>query len=63
MKDEKAQLDLLDRILGRNLNWVASADAKVTPMLAINTAMLGVIAALAPKAVDSTRKCTTREAG
>jgi len=54
MEDEKAQLDLLDRILGRNLNWVASADAKVTPMLAINTAMLGVIAALVPKATDWT---------
>lgn len=52
MKDDKTQLDLLDRILGRNLNWVASADSKVTPMLAINTAMLGVIAALVPKASD-----------
>ena len=50
MQDDQAQLDLLDRILGRNLAWITAADAKVTPLLAINTTMLGVLATLAPQA-------------
>lgn len=48
MNDPTTLLNLLDRILTRNLAWIATADAKIAPILAINTAMLGVIAALAP---------------
>ncbi|MEQ1856245.1 MAG: Pycsar system effector family protein [Longimicrobiales bacterium] len=44
------RLDLIDRILGRNLDWVAAADGKVAPILAMDTAMLGVMAALVPSA-------------
>jgi hypothetical protein len=43
-----SRLDLVDRILSRNLSWVAAADTKIAPVLAIDTAMLGVLAALAP---------------
>ena len=47
--NEKATLfDLIDRILTRNLGWVAAADAKIAPILAISTAMLGALAALIP---------------
>ncbi len=49
MADDETRLDLLDRILGRNLQWVAAADSKVAPILALDTGMLGVIAALFPK--------------
>lgn len=49
MADDKALLDLLDRILGRNLGWIATADSKVAPILAVDTAMLGVLAALVPR--------------
>ena len=46
------EIDLIDRILSRNLSWVAAADSKVTPVLAIDTAMLGVLAALVPSAAS-----------
>lgn len=49
MADDQTRLDLLDRILGRNLQWVSAADSKVAPILALDTGMLGVIAALFPK--------------
>jgi hypothetical protein len=50
MNQTASRLDLVDRILSRNLSWVAAADAKIAPILAIDTAMLGFIAALAPAA-------------
>lgn len=37
----------LQNLLNLQLNWIQAADAKVTALFAINTAMLGVIAALA----------------
>src|SRR5439155_4799082 len=46
------EIDLIDRILSRNLSWVAAADSKVTPVLAIDTAMLGVLAAFVPSAAS-----------
>lgn len=42
-------VEQLENILGRLLHWISSADAKTTPILAITTSMLGVVAALAPK--------------
>jgi hypothetical protein len=43
-------LELSSGILERNLSWISSADSKISPVLAINTAMLGVIIALLPTA-------------
>lgn len=43
------KLELLDRILERNLNWISSADSKGTQLFAVNSAMLAVLAALVPK--------------
>lgn len=42
----------LDRILERNLAWIAAADSKTAPILAVDTAMLGVLAALTPAPPD-----------
>jgi|SRR6267142_1870086 len=44
------EIELVDRILSRNLDWISAADSKVAPILAIDTAMLGVLAALVPSA-------------
>ena len=38
-------IEMLERILDRNLRWIAAADSKVAPTLAITTAMLGTLAA------------------
>lgn len=35
-------------LLSKQLSWISAADSKVAPMFAINTAMLGVLAALIP---------------
>jgi hypothetical protein len=48
MASDEARLNLLLGVLERNLMWVAAADSKVGPVLALDTAMLGVLAALAP---------------
>ena len=48
MNDQNELLELFDRILTRNLAWISSADSKIAPILAINTAMLAVIVALIP---------------
>jgi hypothetical protein len=48
MKDEQTRLDLVDRLLARNLAWVAAADAKVPAVFAIDAAMLGTLVALLP---------------
>ena len=50
MEDNYKIFDLLDRILNRNLQWISAADSKITPVLAIDTAMLSVLAALVPRA-------------
>lgn len=47
MKDNIA---FLEKTLARLLEWVSVADAKIPLVLAISTSMLGVIAALFPKA-------------
>jgi hypothetical protein len=47
MKDNIA---FLEKTLARLLEWVRAADAKIPPVLAITMSMLGVIAALVPKA-------------
>lgn len=44
------KLDLLDRILAKNLAWISSADTKGTLLFAIDSAMLAVMAALVPPA-------------
>lgn len=52
MASMSPEIDLIDRILERNLAWIAAADSKVTPILAVDTAMLGVLAALVPAAAS-----------
>ena len=41
---------IADKLLSLQLKWVAAADAKVSPVFAIDTAMLGALAALVPSA-------------
>jgi hypothetical protein len=48
MTTESDRADLAKHILALNLGWIVSADSKVGPIFAIDTAMLGTIAALAP---------------
>ena len=48
MKAER-QVEILEKNLTRNLAWISAADTRVAPLFAINTAMLGVVAALLPK--------------
>ena len=43
------QIDQLENTMNRVLHWIETADSKTAPVLAIVTAMLGTIAALAPK--------------
>lgn len=47
--EQISSLDVLEKTLERMLYWIAAADSKVAPVLGIDTAMLGVIAAIAPK--------------
>ena len=49
MPSEGDRLQWVDNILQRNLGWVAAAEAKIGPLLAISTGMLGVIAARVPR--------------
>jgi len=46
--NEKEIQEMLEKTLARLLDWIRGAEAKVTPVLAIDTAMLGVLGALAP---------------
>jgi hypothetical protein len=41
--------EILEKTLERMLYWIAAADNKVAPVLALDTAMLGILAAIAPK--------------
>ncbi|MCE7915733.1 MAG: hypothetical protein DYH15_13965 [Nitrosomonas sp. PRO4] len=41
-------LDLLDRILSKQLSWIATVDTKGTLLFAIESAMLAVLAAIVP---------------
>jgi hypothetical protein len=43
-------VDFAIQILARNLQWIAAADGKVGPNLAIATAMFGILAAIVPGA-------------
>jgi hypothetical protein len=45
--DPIVNLPIVESILSRNLSWIAAADNKVGPVLAIDTAMLGALAAMA----------------
>ncbi len=42
----KSKIDIANDILSRQLSWISSSDNKVPAIFAINTAMLGVVAAL-----------------
>lgn len=48
MAELKDQIDLAERILARNLAWVAAADSKVQAVFGIDAAMLGILATLTP---------------
>lgn len=48
MDDTEEKLNIVDKALARNLRWITTADAKIPPVFAIDTAMLGVLAALLP---------------
>lgn len=43
-------VDFAVQVLARNLQWIAAADGKVGPNLAISTAMFGILAAIVPGA-------------
>jgi len=43
-------VDFAVQVLARNLQWIAAADGKVGPNLAIATAMFGILAAIVPGA-------------
>lgn len=47
MSDKNLELELLDKTLERNLKWIDSADSKISPIFAINAAMLTALTALA----------------
>ena len=52
IRQEKAKeesIEFLEKTLSRLLEWIRSADSKITPVLAISTSMLGVMAVLVPK--------------
>jgi hypothetical protein len=40
---------LLESTLARQLQWIAAADAKVSPIVTVDIAMFGVLAAVAPE--------------
>lgn len=42
--NEKDRIDWLDKILGRQIQWIAAADSRIIILLGIDTAMLGVLA-------------------
>jgi hypothetical protein len=46
--DEKEIREMLEKTLARLLEWIRAAEAKMAPVLAIDTAMLGVLGALTP---------------
>ena len=48
MTQEAEKFDLLDRLLSKQLAWIAAADTKGTLLFAIDIAMLAVIAATVP---------------
>jgi hypothetical protein len=50
MTEWKERIDILDRILNKNLGWIAGADAKATMLFAVDSAMLGVLVAVATRA-------------
>ena len=43
----EGKLSMMENTLARQLQWIAAADSKVATIFAIDTAMLGVLAALA----------------
>ena len=47
-------VDFAVQVLARNLQWIAAADGKVGPNLAISTAMVGILAAIVPIARQRT---------
>lgn len=48
------KIKYLENSLGRLLHWIAAADAKIAPILAIDTAMIGFLAALSSKSIEWT---------
>jgi len=46
------RVSFLETNLARQLAWVAAADSKTSFVFAVNTAMLGLLAAASPKAVS-----------
>ncbi len=50
----ESQRKLLETTLARLIDFIKAADAKIPPILAINTAMLGVFVSLIPKSAQWT---------
>src|SRR5688500_6264387 len=48
MANKTDTLNILDLILTKNLIWIGNADTKATILFGVNSAMLGVLAALIP---------------
>lgn len=49
MEDKRQLISILETNLARQLGWVQAADGRVSLVLPLSTAMLGLIAALVPK--------------
>jgi hypothetical protein len=49
--EESERISFLEANLSRQLIWISAADSKASFVFAITTAMLGVLAAIAPKTV------------
>lgn len=59
---QKEKLQVLDLILTKNLMWISNADTKAAILFGVNSAMLGVLAALIPTP-DKLKICTSIPAG
>ncbi|MCP4685935.1 MAG: hypothetical protein GY867_10895 [bacterium] len=46
------RVDFLEKNLARQLSWIGAADSKISFVFAANTAMLGLLAAVAPAAAN-----------
>ena len=49
MEDKRQLISILETNLARQLGWIQAADGRVSLVLPLSTAMLGLIAALIPK--------------
>lgn len=51
--DSADRIEFLERNLARQLTWIAAADSRSSFILAIDTGMLGLLAAVSPKSASA----------